>query len=197
MQTNKKVIVIASIVIFISLGLLGNLVLAKKPASTVSPPTSTAINPQDPQAIFLADEFAHFDRELNSLLQLNSLFAERVFTKMGSVASLSTRLEEEPQQFVFFMDIPGVDPKAIDIAIKNRILTVKAQREAFNKHNKKDYPVAKSSQSYFYYRFALPDTADINKITAEVNRGVLKITLPKGETSPIKKVSIKLNTQSA
>lgn len=199
MLNNKKIVLISAIIV-ISLALLASILFHKmKPApNTITPSASVSVSPspstlatQEPESMFFTrDEFVQLDKELNSLLQLNSVFAERLFTQMHPMR-LSTQMQEEPKRFVFVVDVPGVDPKAMNISIQNRILTIQAQREDTSTHTKKD-TVDRHAQAYFYYRFLLPDNADLDQITAEVKRGVLEISMPKREIPPSKKISIKL-----
>ncbi|OJA00698.1 heat-shock protein Hsp20 [Rickettsiella grylli] len=99
-------------------------------------------------------------------------------------------IKEEPTCFLLFADIPGVDPKDIEISMENGILTIKGERVATHTEEKKGYTRVERSQGCFYRRFALPDTADADKITAEGKQGVLKIIIPKREKAAAKKIKV-------
>lgn len=92
-------------------------------------------------------------------------------------------IKEEDKRFVILADIPGVDPAEIEIQMDKGILSIKGER-------KKDASEGKLSRverqhGAFYRRFALPDSADAEGISASGKNGVLEVSIPKRpETSP-------------
>lgn len=99
-------------------------------------------------------------------------------------------IKEESTRFVLFADIPGVDPKDIEISMENGILTIKGERSATNTEEKEGYTRVERSKGSFYRRFALPDTADADRITAEGRHGVLRIIIPKRDKAAAKKIKV-------
>jgi len=94
-------------------------------------------------------------------------------------------IKEEERQFFILADIPGVDPKAIEITMEKGILTIKGQRidESIRQGGK--LARGERSRGTFYRRFALPDSADPDGIKASGRHGVLEIVIPKRpETAP-------------
>ena len=94
-------------------------------------------------------------------------------------------IKEEDKRFVILADIPGVDPKEIDISMDKGILTIRGERKS--ESNEQNGKVTRVERSYgaFYRRFALPDSADAEGIKAVGKNGVLEITIPKRpETAP-------------
>lgn len=99
-------------------------------------------------------------------------------------------IKEEPTRFVLFADIPGVDPKDIEISMENGILTIKGERAAIRTEENEGYTRIERSKGNFYRRFALPDTANADKITAEGKQGVLRIIIPKRDKAAAKKIKV-------
>jgi HSP20 family protein len=99
-------------------------------------------------------------------------------------------IKEEPTRFVLFADIPGVDPKDIEVSMENGILTIKGERAETHTEEKEGYTRVERSKGSFYRRFALPDTADADKIRAEGKQGVLRIIIPKREKAAAKKIEV-------
>jgi HSP20 family protein len=99
-------------------------------------------------------------------------------------------IKEEPTRFVLFADIPGVDPKNIEISMENGILTIKGERAEIHTEEKEGYTRVERSKGSFYRRFVLPDTADADKIRAEGKQGVLRIIIPKREKAAAKKIKV-------
>ncbi len=99
-------------------------------------------------------------------------------------------IKEEPARYVLFADIPGVDPKDIEISMENGILTIKGERAETHIEESEGYTRIERSKGSFYRRFALPDTADADKITAEGKHGVLRVLIPKRDKTAAKKIKV-------
>ena len=99
-------------------------------------------------------------------------------------------IKETKDAFEIHADIPGVDPKDIDVHMENGILTIKGERESEKKEEKEGYKRVEREWGSFYRRFSLPDTADAQKISAKSKHGVLEITIPKQEKVQPRKISV-------
>ena len=94
-------------------------------------------------------------------------------------------IREEPQRFVILADIPGVDPKDIEIHMDKGILSIKGERKSESREQNERYSRIERSHGMFYRRFALPDSANPEGITASGQHGVLEVSIPKRpETTP-------------
>ena len=94
-------------------------------------------------------------------------------------------IKEEPDRFVLYADIPGVEPTDIDVQMDKGLLTVKGERSAEEIRETERYSRTERVHGSFHRRFALPDSADPEGITATGHNGVLQITIPKRpETTP-------------
>lgn len=100
----------------------------------------------------------------------------------------SVDIVEEDKQFVISADIPGVDPRDIEVSVENDMLTIKGERETEKKEEKNGYHRTECSRGVFYRRLTLPESADPDKITAKGKNGVLKITLGKRAAAKPKKL---------
>ena len=100
-------------------------------------------------------------------------------------------IREEKDKFLIMADIPGVDPKDIDITMEDGVLTVKGERYSQTKNDGETYKRLERSSGSFYRRFSLPDTADGEHIEAKGNNGVLEITIPKHEKVQPRKIEVK------
>lgn len=88
-------------------------------------------------------------------------------------------VREEADRFVIFADLPGVDPKSIDIHMDKGILSIKGERKAESVTDNGRYSRVERAHGVFYRRFALPDTANSDGIAASGHNGVLEISIPK------------------
>lgn len=99
-------------------------------------------------------------------------------------------IKETEDGFEIHADIPGVDPKDIDVHMENGVLTIKGERESEKKEEQEGFKRVEREWGSFYRRFSLPDTADADKISAKSKHGVLEITIPKQEKVQPRKISV-------
>jgi HSP20 family protein len=99
-------------------------------------------------------------------------------------------IKEEENDFVIVADIPGVDPKDIEVHMDNGVLTIKGEKESEKKEEREGYKRVERSYGSFYRRFGLPDTADPEKISANSNNGVLEVRIGKQEKVQPRKISV-------
>jgi len=100
-------------------------------------------------------------------------------------------IREEDKRFVIEADIPGVDPKDIEVHMDKGILSIRGERKSEQTVDEGNYTRVERSRGLFHRRFALPDSADPEGISAKGKHGVLEISIPKrAETTP-RKIEIK------
>ncbi|MEI8297298.1 MAG: Hsp20/alpha crystallin family protein [Pseudomonadota bacterium] len=88
-------------------------------------------------------------------------------------------IREEEKQFVLHADLPGVDPKNIDVSLEKGDLTIRGRRELTGRDEKDGFRRVERVSGEFYRRFSLPDTADSHAVKARHANGVLEVTIPK------------------
>lgn len=100
-------------------------------------------------------------------------------------------IKEEDNRFVIKADVPGVDPKDIEITMEDGVLTIKGERAFDENENRESYRRVERHRGTFYRRFSLPDTADAEKIEARGKDGVLEIVIPKHEKVLPRRIAVK------
>lgn len=99
-------------------------------------------------------------------------------------------IAEKDDHFLIEADVPGVDPKDIEVSMENGYLTVKGERESESKEEKEGYSRIERSHGNFYRRFNLPESADPNSVSAKSKKGVLLIKVGKTEIAKPKKITV-------
>jgi len=99
-------------------------------------------------------------------------------------------IKEEAGRFVILADIPGVDPKQIEVHMDKGILSLKGERQSESKEQDGKFTRIERIQGSFHRRFALPDSADADGITAVGRHGVLEISIPKKPETTPRRISI-------
>jgi HSP20 family protein len=88
-------------------------------------------------------------------------------------------IHEEENQFVLNVDLPGVDPKAVEITSDKGVLTIRGQREDSRRESREGYRRVERINGEFQRRFSLPESADVQNIKAKSSHGVLEVSIPK------------------
>ncbi|MGF1642308.1 MAG: Hsp20/alpha crystallin family protein [Thiotrichales bacterium] len=99
-------------------------------------------------------------------------------------------IKEDPDQFLLLADIPGVDPKDIEVHMENGVLTIRGERKSESKEEHAGYKRVERVYGSFYRRFSLPDTADAERISARSQNGVLAISIPKHEKVQPRRIAV-------
>lgn len=87
------------------------------------------------------------------------------------------------------IDLPGVDPDAIDVTVERDVLTVKAERR-FERAEGDEVLANERPQGTFTRRILLGESLDTDKLEAAYDHGVLSITIPVAEQAQPRKVAI-------
>src|SRR3970282_181890 len=69
-------------------------------------------------------------------------------------------IKEEPNQFVLYADIPGVNPEDIEVQMDKGMLTIKGERREEATRENESFSRIERRHGNFHRRFALPDSAD-------------------------------------
>lgn len=100
-------------------------------------------------------------------------------------------VQETKDAFVLRADLPGVDPKDIDITMENGVLTLRGRRQSEKTTEDRGYRRVERVSGEFFRRFTLPDVADADSISAQTNNGVLTVNIAKRPEVQPKRIQVK------
>jgi HSP20 family protein len=136
-------------------------------------------------------------RDLVSLRQrmdklFDDFFTEREEGKEIILGTWSPKVDihEKENALVLTAEIPGIEEKDIEISIEGNTLILKGKREVEKEIKKEDFHRFERSYGSFCRSFTLPNYVDQDKIKAEHDKGLLKISMPKKPELKPKKVKI-------
>lgn len=88
--------------------------------------------------------------------------------------------------------VPGVSEDKVEVTVEGNILTITASHDETQEEKDKKKVVYKSSrQTSFTYSTSLPRTVQASKAEAEVQDGIVRVTVPKTDEDLPKKISVK------
>ncbi len=99
---------------------------------------------------------------------------------------------ETDKEVIAEINLPGVDPEKIEVSVKNQILTVSGKVEEKKEEKEKGYWRREIRKGSFERMVRLPAPIKEDKVEANYEKGILKITMPKVETKKEKAVKIKI-----
>lgn len=147
-----------------------------------------ALKPYEP-----ANSLAYLRDQLNRLV--DPAFFPSLLEEDSDIATTlwrpSVDVKEDDNNYIFLADLPGIDPKDIDVSVEDNALTIKGERKTESKEEREGYKRIERSHGNFYRRFSLPDTADADKVSAEARNGVLEIRIPKTDKKKSQRVKVK------
>ncbi len=93
-------------------------------------------------------------------------------------------------------ELPGVDPKNIDVEVKDDMIKVEAKAEEKKEEKKKGYYRKELSRGYYKRIIPLPVNVQENKAEASYDKGVLKVVIPKVEPTKKAEKKVKVKVKS-
>ena len=104
----------------------------------------------------------------------------------------SLDVSETKGDLVVKAELPGIDPKDIDISLNEGILIIKGEKKQEKEEKEEGHYLVERNYGVFTRSIRLPKEVQNGKISAFYKNGVLKITLPKSEETKKKDINIKV-----
>ncbi len=152
-------------------------------------------------------ELDRFRREFDDLLERLSSdrdwFApfrfERPFFGEREAAAARPAIESsvENGKFIVRTDLPGIDPKNVDIKVVGNVLTIKGTREEKHETTKADFFRREIRYGSFERSISLPEGIKAEDLKATYRDGVLELSAPMPKEAVPKEVKIQVEGQKA
>src|SRR6185312_12603093 len=104
----------------------------------------------------------------------------------------SVDIKEEAERFVIHADVPGVDPKDIEVSMEDGVLSLSGERKSESRTEQDGWKRTERLTGKFLRRFTLPEGADAENISAHGSHGVLEISIPKAAKPAARKIAVKV-----
>jgi HSP20 family protein len=109
---------------------------------------------------------------------------------LGGTWAPAVDIYEQGDSTVLKVDLPGIDPKDVDIRVENNILSLRGERKLGPDVKRETCHRVERAYGAFSRSFTLPSVVDTSKIKADYRDGVLKVTLPQKEEARPKQISV-------
>ena len=140
-----------------------------------------------------------------SVLQdrVNRIFRES-YSPEGPQEALTTSnfappvdVYEDEHNITLKIEVPGIDEKDINVSIENNTLTVRGERTLEKEEKEENFQRVERQYGSFTRSFTLPNTMDLEQVSAHYNKGVLKIQLAKKTEAKPKQIKVTVQTADA
>lgn len=135
------------------------------------------------------------NEEINSILKrsFDSVFPEYVLEKETKGLTIPVDIKEFENEYKVCVEVPGIKKENIDIELNKSYLKISAKKEEEKEEKNKKYHKTEFAYGNYSRTIYFPKEIDINTSDANLEHGVLKLTLPKLKTEEekIKKIEIK------
>jgi HSP20 family protein len=132
--------------------------------------------------------FAHdvFGNDFNKFC--NTAFdTDRVASKSFSPAM---DIAESENEYVLVLNVPGVKKEDVKLNVEDNVLTISGERKSHPLPEKTEWLRNEIRTGSFTRTVKLSKNVDAEKISAELNDGVLKVVLPKAEAAKPRTITI-------
>jgi HSP20 family protein len=126
--------------------------------------------------------------------QLDKVFDQRAATRDNSETAWMPALElvDAGHNFVLKAQLPGIDPKDIDVQVTREAISISGERRYENTEEKPGYVRSEFRYGKFHRVLPLPAHIQNDSVQAEYKDGILMLTLPKVAEARNKVVKINL-----
>jgi HSP20 family protein len=109
---------------------------------------------------------------------------------LGGAWAPAVDIYEHEGNLVLKAELPGIDPKDVDVRVENNVLTLQGERKFESEVKREEYHRVERAYGTFSRSFTLPNVVDSDKIKAEFKDGLLRVVLPKREEAKPKQITI-------
>src|SRR5512143_785846 len=135
--------------------------------------------------------------------RMNRLFRES-YRPEGPEEALTTTsfappvdIYEDEHNITLKIEVPGIDEKDIDVRIENNTLTVHGERKLEKDEKEENFRRVERQYGGFTRSFTLPSSVDTGQVSADYDKGVLKINLAKKAEAKPKQIKVNVGTEKA
>lgn len=111
-------------------------------------------------------------------------------TSGGRIYRPLTDIVETDQGVSMMLEMPGVAPEDVEITLEKRVLTIRGKVAATRPKNF-ELAYAEYGEGDFERAFTMSEDFDPDKIEAQMQGGVLTLTLPRAAEAQPKKIAVK------
>jgi HSP20 family protein len=133
--------------------------------------------------------------------RMNRLFREAYSPEEPEEALTTTSfappvdIYEDEHNIRLKLEVPGIDERDIDVHIENTTLTVHGERKIEKEEKEEGFRRGEPQYGSFTRSFTLPSSVDSAQVSAEYDKGILKIKLAKKAEAKPKQIKVNVGSE--
>ncbi len=131
--------------------------------------------------------FNQFQDEINKAF---SIFDNQAAASNTNSWTPAVDITEYKDRYSLAVELPGISPESVDITVDEGVLEIQGERVDNTNEENVVYRRAERRAGHFHRKFHLPETADLDGVTANNKDGVLEINIPKQEKAQPRKIEV-------
>jgi len=135
-------------------------------------------------------EFSVLQDRMNRLFQEYTPSGEEQLSTTTFVPAVD--VYEDEHHVTLKAELPGVDPKDVDIRIENNVLTVRGERKFEKEEKEENFHRIERRYGSFMRSFTLPNTVNPDSVKADYENGLLKIQFEKRAEAKPKQIQVNI-----
>jgi HSP20 family protein len=141
-------------------------------------------------------------RDLATMQDRINRFVRESYSPEGPEEALTTTnfappvdIYEDEHNITLKMEVPGIDEKDIDVRIENTTLTVHGERKIEKEEKEENFRRIERQYGSFTRSFMLPSSVDTGQVSANYDKGMLKISLAKKAEAKPKQIKVNVGSE--
>ncbi len=166
--------------------------ITKKKTTSISKPRNQtfALVPSVPTDLYEAfdDTFERFRRDFEDVLFPS--YWDKAMSLLPEMRVPVVDLEDREKEFLLKAEMPGFKKGDIEIDVQDNSVVITGDVGWKYDKKERDYICKERACKTFYREVELPEEIKVDEVCANLNEGVLEITLPKKNPKPKRKVKV-------
>jgi HSP20 family protein len=141
-------------------------------------------------------------RDMATLQNRINRFVRESYSPEGPEEALTTTtfappvdIYEDEHTITLQMEVPGIDEKDIDVRVEDNTLTVHGERKMEKEQKEENFRRIERQYGSFIRSFTLPSSVDRGQVSADYEKGVLKIKLAKKAEAKPKQIKVNVGSE--
>jgi len=147
------------------------------------------------------EPFREFSTMQDRINRMNRLFRESYSPEAPEEALTTTSfappvdIYEDEHNITLKLEVPGIDEKDIDVRIEGNTLTVHGERKIEKEEKEENFRRVERQYGSFTRAFTLPSSVDTGQVSANYEKGLLKIKLAKKAEAKPKQIKVNVGSE--
>jgi HSP20 family protein len=137
-------------------------------------------------------ELEKLRREMDRMFE--RFWSEAPMIREGMIWGPDIDLSETDEEFIVRAELPGLDPRGVDVSLVGRTVTLKGEKRQERKEAGESYRLMERSYGSFTRTVELPTDVNAGQAEATYRNGLLEVRLPKTERAKPKKIEVGTTT---